>query len=245
MNVLVSGGTASGKTSFLNVIMPFIPPNHRIISIEDTIELQLPKFLYWAPLTVRPPNSEGKGEVTMLDLLINSLRMRPDRMIVGEVRSKGEAEALFDVLLAGQARGNYATFHAQSATEALSRLRSFGINENDLRSIDCILIQRRMSVYDRKKRRNREIRKVVEIAEVEGGAKLIYQNGKVVLGKLVDDIGESLGLSRKEILAELSLRKKLIEKGPNDFGEFYELFQEKIYGIIKQRKNDLETGGYD
>ncbi|MBI2672267.1 Flp pilus assembly complex ATPase component TadA [Candidatus Woesearchaeota archaeon] len=65
MNILISGGTASGKTSFLNVIMPFIPPNHRIISIEDTRELILPKFLYWAPLTVRPPNTEGKGEVCM------------------------------------------------------------------------------------------------------------------------------------------------------------------------------------
>ena len=65
MNVLISGGTASGKTSFLNVIMPFIPPNHRIVSIEDTRELQLPKFLYWCPLTIRQPNPEGKGEVCM------------------------------------------------------------------------------------------------------------------------------------------------------------------------------------
>ncbi len=238
-SLIIAGNTASGKTSTLNGLFSFVPGNDRVIITEETPEINIPHKHQLRMIANREMG------ITLKDLVYDSLRMRPDRMIVGEVRSKGEAEALFDVLLAGQARGNYATFHAQSATEALSRLRSFGINENDLRSIDCILIQRRMSVYDRKKRRNREIRKVVEIAEVEGGAKLIYQNGKVVLGKLVDDIGESLGLSRKEILAELSLRKKLIEKGPNDFGEFYELFQEKIYGIIKQRKNDLETGGYD
>jgi flagellar protein FlaI len=59
MNILISGGTASGKTSFLNVLMPFIPPNHRIVSIEDTRELQLPRFLYWCPLTVRQPNESS------------------------------------------------------------------------------------------------------------------------------------------------------------------------------------------
>src|SRR3989338_823459 len=92
MNIIISGGTASGKTSFLNVCMPFIPLNHRILSIEDTRELLLPKFLYWAPLVTRLPNPEGKGEVSMLDLLINSLRMRPDRIILGEIRRQRDAE---------------------------------------------------------------------------------------------------------------------------------------------------------
>ncbi len=86
MNVLISGGTASGKTSFLNSLVSFMPPNHRIISVEDTRELMLPDFLYWTPLVTRTPNPEGKGEVSMLDLLINSLRMRPDRIILGEMR---------------------------------------------------------------------------------------------------------------------------------------------------------------
>jgi flagellar protein FlaI len=79
LNMIVSGGTASGKTSFLNVLMSFIQPNHRIISIEQTREIRLPSFLHWVPLTTREPNPEGKGKVSMLDLLVNSLRMRPDR----------------------------------------------------------------------------------------------------------------------------------------------------------------------
>ena len=71
MNVLISGGTASGKTVLLNACMPFIPPNHRIVSVEDTRELMLPDFLYWTPLVTRSPNPEGKGGVSMLDLLVN------------------------------------------------------------------------------------------------------------------------------------------------------------------------------
>ncbi|MDP3917274.1 MAG: ATPase, T2SS/T4P/T4SS family [Nanoarchaeota archaeon] len=120
MNVLISGGTASGKTSFLNICMPFIPPNQRIVSIEDTRELQLPKFLYWCPLTVRQPNPEGKGEVSMLDLLINSLRMRPDRIILGEMRRKDQAEVLFEAMHTGHSV--CATVHADSIQETIQRL---------------------------------------------------------------------------------------------------------------------------
>src|SRR3989344_5281831 len=120
MNMLISGGTASGKTSFLNVCMPFIPPNHRLISIEDTRELQLPEYLYWCPLTTREPNPEGKGEITMLDLLVNSLRMRPDRIILGEIRRKGEAEVLFEAMHTGHSV--YGTFHANDAHETVMRL---------------------------------------------------------------------------------------------------------------------------
>jgi len=120
MNILISGGTGSGKTSFLNAITPFVPPNHRVISIEDTRELQLPEFLYWCPLTTRQPNPEGKGEITMLDLLVNSLRMRPDRIILGEMRKKSEAEVLFEAMHTGHSV--YATVHADSTSETISRL---------------------------------------------------------------------------------------------------------------------------
>ncbi|MBN2250895.1 MAG: CpaF family protein [Candidatus Altiarchaeota archaeon] len=120
MNIIISGGTGSGKTSFLNICMPFIPPNHRIISIEDTRELQLPQFLYWCPLTTREPNPEGKGEVTMLDLLINSLRMRPDRIIMGEIRKQREAEVLFEAMHTGHSV--YSTLHADSCAQTINRL---------------------------------------------------------------------------------------------------------------------------
>src|SRR3989338_3294187 len=120
LNMIVSGGTASGKTSFLNVCMPFIQPNHRIISIEDTRELLMPDFLHWVPLTTREPNPEGKGVVDMLDLLVNSLRMRPDRIIVGEVRRQREAEVMFEGMHTGHSV--YTTVHADTAEETIHRL---------------------------------------------------------------------------------------------------------------------------
>ncbi|MBM3200769.1 CpaF family protein, partial [Candidatus Woesearchaeota archaeon] len=120
MNILVSGGTGSGKTSLLNVILPFIPPNQRIISIEDTRELQLSEHLYWCPLVTRQPNPEGKGEVSMLDLLVNSLRMRPDRIILGEMRKKDQAQVLFEAMHTGHSV--YATVHADTIGETIKRL---------------------------------------------------------------------------------------------------------------------------
>jgi flagellar protein FlaI len=120
LSMIVSGGTASGKTSLLNVFMTFIPPNHRIVSIEDTRELQLAEFLHWIPLTTREPNPEGLGEVSMLHLLVNSLRMRPDRIIVGEIRRAREAEVLFEAMHTGHSV--YATMHADTAEQTLKRL---------------------------------------------------------------------------------------------------------------------------
>jgi flagellar protein FlaI len=120
MNILFSGGTASGKTVCLNACMPFIPSNHRVISMEDTRELMLPKFLYWCPLVTRTANREGKGEVSMLDLLVNSLRMRPDRIILGEIRRQKEAEVLFEAMHTGHSV--YSTVHADTASETIRRL---------------------------------------------------------------------------------------------------------------------------
>jgi len=98
-NVLVAGGTGSGKTTTLNSLGMFIPPSERVISIEDTAELQLP-VEHWIRLETRPPNLEGKGEVTMDDLVKNTLRMRPDRIIVGEVRGP-EARTMFTAMNTG------------------------------------------------------------------------------------------------------------------------------------------------
>ncbi len=122
LNIMVSGGTGSGKTTLLNVMLPFIQPNQRVLTIEDTRELTLPDFLHWVPMTTREPNSEGKGSITMLDLLVNALRMRPDRIIVGEVRRQREAEVMFEAMHTGHSV--YATVHANTAEETIQRLIS-------------------------------------------------------------------------------------------------------------------------
>lgn len=121
LNVLISGGTGSGKTTLLNVLSDFIPPGERIITIEDAAELQL-QHEHVVRLETRPPNIEGKGEVTQRDLVKNTLRMRPDRIIVGEVRG---AEA-FDMLQAMNTGhdGCLTTIHSNSPRDALSRLET-------------------------------------------------------------------------------------------------------------------------
>ena len=120
MNILVSGGTASVKTSFLNSILQFMPPNQRIISIEDTRELQLSDHLYWCPLVTRQQNSEGKGEVSVLDLLVNALRMILTGIILGEMRTKEQAEVLFEAMHTGHSV--YATVHADTIGETIKGL---------------------------------------------------------------------------------------------------------------------------
>ncbi len=169
MSVLISGGTGSGKTSFLNALSNLFPPNHRIVSIEDTREIHLPSFLQWVPLSTRLPNPEGKGEITMLDLMVNSLRMRPDRMIVGEVRRKREAEILFEAMHTGHSV--YATLHANTAGETIARLVNppIEIPQQMLTALDLISVQYR--------NRRTGIRRTFELAEVSdrGKAHVIYR----------------------------------------------------------------------
>ncbi|MEW6046841.1 MAG: CpaF family protein [Bacillota bacterium] len=119
LNVLVSGGTGSGKTTLLNVLSEFIPGDERIITIEDSAELQL-SHPHWVRLEARPPNIEGRGEVTIRQLVRNSLRMRPDRIVVGEVRT-GEALDMLQAMNTGH-EGSLCTLHANSPADALRRL---------------------------------------------------------------------------------------------------------------------------
>jgi pilus assembly protein CpaF len=121
LNVLIAGGTGSGKTTFLNVLSRFIPVQERIVTIEDSAELQL-KQRHVVRLETRPPNIEGKGEVTQRDLVINSLRMRPDRIILGEVRGK-EAFDMLQAMNTGH-DGSLTTIHANSPRDALMRLET-------------------------------------------------------------------------------------------------------------------------
>ena len=121
LSVLVSGGTSSGKTTLLNILSSFIPPDERIVTIEDAAELQLRQD-HVIRLESRPPNVEGKGAIEIRDLVRNSLRMRPDRIIVGECRG-GEALDMLQAMNTGH-EGSMSTVHANSAHDALSRLET-------------------------------------------------------------------------------------------------------------------------
>jgi pilus assembly protein CpaF len=120
-NIVISGGTGSGKTTTLNIISSFIPDNERIITVEDAAELQLPQD-HWVQLESRPPNLEGKGAITIRDLVKNCLRMRPDRIVVGECRS-GETLDMLQAMNTGH-DGSLTTLHANTPRDAIARLET-------------------------------------------------------------------------------------------------------------------------
>ena len=213
LSALITGGTASGKTSTLNVLASFIPPDQRIVTIEDTRELHLPKFLHWVPLNTRQPNAEGKGEVSMQDLLVNSLRMRPDRVFVGEIRRKREAETLFEAIHTGHSV--YATFHANNAREAVDRLTNppIDVPKSMLPAISLLINQFR--------NRRTGQRRTFQIAEVMEGAEpnvlMQYDNKKDRLVKknksktLYATLKTYTGMSSREIEADLAEKQRVLE----------------------------------
>jgi pilus assembly protein CpaF len=167
LNILISGGTGSGKTTLLNALSSFIPEVERIVTIEDSAELQLQQ-IHVVRLETRPPNIEGMGEVTQRDLVKNCLRMRPDRIILGEVRA-GEALDMLQAMNTGH-EGSLTTIHANSTRDALSRLETMvamagldlpdkAIRQQVASAIDIIIQASRLP--DGK-------RKVVTIAEITG-----------------------------------------------------------------------------
>jgi pilus assembly protein CpaF len=167
LNILITGGTGSGKTTLLNVLSTHLPETERIITIEDAAELQL-KQRHWVRLETRRPNIEGRGEVTQRDLVRNSLRMRPDRILVGEVRG---AEAL-DMLQAMNTGhdGSITTAHANSPRDALSRLETmvlmagFALPSRAIREQIASAIQ----VVIHTQRLSDGARKVMKLAEITG-----------------------------------------------------------------------------
>ncbi|MCL6089301.1 MAG: Flp pilus assembly complex ATPase component TadA, partial [Candidatus Marsarchaeota archaeon] len=162
-SVLVAGNTASGKTTLLDALLGFVPLGERVLVIEETPELR-PPHQHCVHLVC---NSELN--VSMAELVRDSLRMRPDRVVVGEVRTPPEAQAYMETLLSGQARGSYATFHAQSAHEALRRLSNLGASADDLASLDFIVLQRRIAHYNPKTRSSQELRRCLGIWMLEEG----------------------------------------------------------------------------
>lgn len=225
LSLLVTGGTGSGKTSFLNAMAAFIPANQRVISIEDTRELTLPRFLHWVPMVVREPNPEGRGEITMLDLMVNALRQRPDRILVGEIRRQREAEILFEAMHTGHSV--YATLHADNTEQTISRLTNPPINVPP-QMLDALS---GMVVTFRHRRFN--IRRVLEFSEMlkngsfnvlyrwtikeagEGFTDKIKQVSKMT--RLVDQLSLYAGMDEREIadnVAEkVSVLKWMVKQG--------------------------------
>lgn len=252
MNVIVSGGTASGKTVILNACMPFIPPNHRIISVEDTRELMLPDFLYWTPLVTRTSNAEGKGKIDMLDLLVASLRMRPDRIVLGEMRREEEAMVMFEAMHTGHSV--YATMHANSATETISRLTNPPLNVpvNLLNAVNLNVVMFRD--------RRRGIRRALQVAEFNAqdgraDATILYRwiadEDKIVRhaesSKFFEDITKNTGMTTEELGDNLMEKKKIIEwllknkiRDLNNFGKVMNLYYSDKETLLKNiRKNNV------
>ena len=207
VNIIISGGTGSGKTTLLNVLSAFIPSDERIITIENAAELQL-RQEHVVTLESRPPNIEGRGEITIRNLVVNALRMRPDRIIVGEIRD----EAALDMLQAMNTGhdGSMTTCHSNTPRDSLSRIETMtmmagmelpirAIREQISSAIDLVVHQERLRDGNRK---------VVNITEVSG------MEGDVIT---MTDIFvfEQLGYENNQVIGRLrptGLRPKFIEK---------------------------------
>jgi len=207
LNIVVSGGTGSGKTTLLNILSGFIPDDERIITVENAAELQL-RQEHVVTLESRPPNIEGKGEVTIRDLVINCLRMRPDRIVVGECRG-GEALDMLQAMNTGH-DGSLTTAHANSPRDTLSRLETMvlmagmdlpvrAIREQIASAVNLIVQQERMRDGSRK---------IINITEVQG------MEGDVIV--MSDIFGfEQQGMEGGRVIGRLKptgIRPKFVER---------------------------------
>ena len=229
-SILICGNTGSGKTTTLNALFCFLPKHERIVVAEETPELLLPQNH-----TIKL-NTAEQMKITLGTLIENTFRMRPDRVIVGEIRTKDEAAAFINTMRAGQAKGSYATFHAESASEAIQRLISFGIEEKTLASLDLIVVQKRISLIDGSVRK--EERRVTQICEIEKEnnntcAKKIFEydyktKTLIKVGepkRMLEKMCRTFGCSKKKV-EKLTLDKEILLeklKGIAKFMEFFEL----------------------
>jgi pilus assembly protein CpaF len=207
VNMVISGGTGTGKTTLLNVVSAFVPSWERIITVEDVVELQL-KQEHVARLEKRPPNVEGRGEVTIRQLVINALRMRPDRIIVGEARG-GEALDMLQAMNTGH-DGSMTTIHSNSPRDTLRRIETMvlmagmelplkAIREQVASAIDLIVHMNRM---------RDGTRRVVQVAEVQG-----LEGDTIVMQDLF--VYEQTGFQNGRVIGTLKatgLRPKFAEK---------------------------------
>ncbi|MFA5108339.1 MAG: ATPase, T2SS/T4P/T4SS family [Candidatus Micrarchaeia archaeon] len=243
-SVLVAGNTASGKTTLLNTLFSFVPANERIVLIEETPEIRL-----FHEHVVKMICNEDLA-VSMPELVRDSLRMRPDRVIAGEIRSKQEVEAFVETLLSGQARGSYATFHAQSANEALRRLCNLGAQAHDVKSLDYVVVQRRLARYDEKKKKQNEIRKMTGIYRVQ---KEISQDGQAYALPVFEYDEKEDELCKKEYfdtaLLSVCSRLGISEKKGKEIYAKRVAFLKRLVGKdtrqIEQKIQEFAYGGID
>ncbi|MGF0033786.1 CpaF family protein [Bariatricus sp. SGI.154] len=215
-NIFISGGTGSGKTTFLNALSQYIPKTERIITIEDNAELKIQDVPNLVRLEARNANVEGTGEVTIRDLIKSALRMRPDRIVVGEVRS-AEAIDMLQALNTGH-DGSLSTGHANSPRDMLSRLETMVLMGMDL---PLSAIQRQIAsgidIIVHLGRLRDKSRKVLEITEVLG-----YQKGEIILQTLYkyEETGEREGKIQGEWrkVHEITQKQKLLAAGYNEEG---------------------------
>lgn len=208
LNIMVSGGTGSGKTTTLNVLSSFIPDRERIVTIEDAAELRLQQQ-HVVTLESRPPNLEGRGAITIRDLVRNSLRMRPDRIIVGEVRS-GEALDMLQAMNTGH-DGSLTTGHANSPRDILSRLETMvmmagmdlpvrAIREQIASALDLIIQQSRIQDGSRK------ITYITEVQKMEGDT-IVLQDLFTYVQTGINESGKSVGYYEASGLQPMFLQK--------------------------------------
>lgn len=177
-NIFISGGTGSGKTTFLNALSNYIPKDERVITIEDSAELKIVGVENLVSMETRNANASGAGAITMTDLIRSSLRMRPERIVVGEVRG-GEALDMLQAMNTGH-DGSLSTGHANSTKDMLSRLETMVLQGSDL-PLDAIRqqIASALDIIIHLSRLRDHSRKTMEITEVVG-----YENGKIILNPL-------------------------------------------------------------
>lgn len=208
LNIMVSGGTGSGKTTTLNVLSSFIPDKERIVTIEDAAELRLQQQ-HVVTLESRPANLEGKGAITIRDLVRNALRMRPDRIIVGEVRS-GEALDMLQAMNTGH-DGSLTTGHANSPRDILSRLETMvmmagmdlpvrAIREQIASALDLIIQQSRIQDGSRK------ITYITEVQKMEGDT-IVLQDLFTYVQTGINENGKSVGYYEASGLQPMFLQK--------------------------------------
>ncbi|MCS4541480.1 MAG: ATPase, T2SS/T4P/T4SS family [Euryarchaeota archaeon] len=219
LSTLFVGPTASGKTTIMNAFANLLPQNHRVVSIEDIAEINLPYSPHWVQLESRPPEIDGTGAITMNMLLINALRMRPDRIIVGEVRGE-EAYTLFAAMNVGH-KGVLGTLHCNSVKEVLARITSppMSVPVEMASALDLLVMLSRYYTADG------IIRRVFEIAELAGTEEGMPQMNLVYRYSIAHDtikdtgvpkrsiqtIASAIGLRSAEVIEEIEQRKTIFE----------------------------------